>query len=185
MRIIAGKFKSRVIKPPKGAGLRPTSARVKESLFGILGGFVIDKEVLDLFSGTGNLGLEALSRGARSCVFVDNNPRCTTAIAKNLEVLGAQKEAQVLLKDTFKFIKEAHRANSVFDVVFIDPPYYTDMIKKCLILLDNYNIINPSGFVIAEHHTEDDLPQSTELRHLGLCRQQRYGGTILSFYKRR
>ena len=138
MRIIAGKHKSRLIHSPKGVNLRPTSDRVKESLFGILGGFIIGKYALDLFSGTGNLGIEALSRGARSCVFVDNNPRCVTAIKKNLDSLGIKNNTEVALKDVFKYLNEANAKGVKFDLIFLDPPYYGTLVKKSLILLDDY-----------------------------------------------
>lgn len=183
MRIIAGKFKSRLIHSPKGVDIRPTSDRLKESLFGILGAFVIDKAVLDLFSGTGNLGIEALSRGARSCIFVDNNPRCIAAIKKNLEALGIRDEAKVVLKDAFKYVKEAEAKGFKFDIIFLDPPYYKDIIRKSLILLDKYNIITYHSSIIAEYYKEDELPAELELKHLRLYRQEKYGGTLLSFYR--
>lgn len=185
MRIIAGRFKSRLIYSPKGLDLRPTSDRIKESLFGILGSFVIDKNVLDLFSGTGNLGIEALSRGARSCIFVDNNPRCVVAIKKNLESLGVKEEVSVILKDAFRFIKEAKEKSFIFDLIFLDPPYYKDMIKKSLILLDNYNIITDLSVIVAEHHRKDELPQRDELNNLEIFRQEKYGGTFLSFFRKK
>ncbi|MBI4335475.1 MAG: RsmD family RNA methyltransferase [Candidatus Omnitrophica bacterium] len=216
MRIIAGRFKSRLICSPKGVDLRPTSDRVKESLFGILGAFVMDKAALDLFGGTGNLGIEALSRGAGSCVFVDSNPRCVAAIKKNLEALGivgitphpcltgrqanplpigerefdkwlpgGEREChgQVVLKDAFKYVKEAKEKGLVFDIIFLDPPYYKDMVRKSLILLDNYNIITQSSVIVAEHHRKDELPRPEELRAMRLYRQEEYGGTFLSFYR--
>ena len=182
MRIIAGKFRSRLIHSPKGVELRPTSDSVKESLFGILGSSVIDAQVLDLYSGTGNLGMEALSRGAKSCVFVDNNPRCVAAIRKNLESLGICPE-QVVLKDAFKYIKEANEAGRRFDLIFLDPPYYKDMVKKSLILLSDYNIITKLTMAVAEHHRKDELPQNGEIKSLQLFRQEQYGGTFLSFYR--
>lgn len=185
MRIIAGKFRSRLISSPKGADIRPTSDRVKESLFGILGSFVVDKDVLDLFSGTGNLGIEALSRGAKSCVFVDTNPRCIAAIKKNLESLGIKENIEVVLKDAFRYAKEANAKGITFDLIFLDPPYYNDLIKKSLLLLDNYNIINNLSTIVAEHYKKDDLPQSQDLKNLRLFRQERYGGTFLSFYRLR
>ena len=194
MRVIAGKYKSRLIKSPagvparpngrSGGELRPTSDRVKESLFGILGNFVMDKDVLDLFSGTGNLGIEALSRGAKSCIFVDNNPRCITAINKNLESLGIKEDVEVILKDVFKYVKQAGANGLEFDLILLDPPYYKEMIKKSLRLLDNHIIIKPLGFIVTEHYKTDDLPAPGELRHLELCRQEKYGGTFLSFYRR-
>ena len=183
MRIIAGIYKSRRINPPKGVELRPTADRVKESLFGILTTFIIDKKVLDLFSGTGNLGIEALSRGAGSCVFVDNNPRCIAAIKENLRSLGIQEQTAVAFRDGFRFIKEAHESGRSFDLILLDPPYYKDMIKKSLILMDNYNIITSSGIIIAEHHKADELPGPDKLKNLRQCRQERYGGSFLSFYK--
>jgi len=185
MRIISGKFKSRLIHPPKGVELRPTYDRVKESLFGILGAFVIDKNVLDLFSGTGNLGIEALSRGAASCDFVDNNSKCIMAIKHNLESLGITEGVDVLLKDAFRYIMEARRGGIEFDIIFLDPPYYKDMIKKTLILFNDYNIITKIGIIAAEHYKRDELPQPEELKNLELFRQEKYGGTLLSFYRRK
>lgn len=183
MRIIAGRFRSRRIISPRGVEMRPTSDRVKESLFGILGEFIAGKNALDLFGGTGNLGIEALSRGAKSCVFVDNNPRCIAVIKKNLESLGIKAQTEVVFKDAFKYIKDAINKGIAFDLVFLDPPYYKDLIKKSLIMLDNYNIIMDLSYIIAEHHKRDDLPGPDELKNLKLCRQERYGGTFLSFYK--
>jgi 16S rRNA (guanine(966)-N(2))-methyltransferase RsmD len=183
MRIIAGKYKSRLIHSPKGVELRPTSDRVKESLFGILGALVVDAAALDLYSGTGNLGIETLSRGAASCVFVDNNAKCVEAIKKNLGTLGIDSEAEVVFKDAFKYVKEAHAAGLTFDIIFLDPPYYKDMVKKSLLLLDYYNIITHHSIIAAEHYKRDELPAQEELARLKLCRQERYGGTFLSFYK--
>ncbi len=184
MRIIAGRFKSRLIHSPKGVDLRPTADRVKESLFGILGGFIIDKDALDLFSGTGNLGIEALSRGARSCVFVDSHRPCIAVIKQNLQSLGIQEGVEVKFKDAFKYIGEANAKGIMFDTIFLDPPYYKDLIKKSLLSLDNYNIIKALGIVVAEHYKRDDLPDPGELNKLALFRQEKYGGTILSFYKK-
>ncbi|MEI8176020.1 MAG: 16S rRNA (guanine(966)-N(2))-methyltransferase RsmD [Candidatus Omnitrophota bacterium] len=182
MRVITGKFRSRIIKAPRGVELRPTADRVKESLFAILGGFVIDKDCLDLFSGTGNLGIEAFSRGARSCVFIDANRRCTVAIKENIASLGIIEGAQVFCRDAFRFLKEAEVQGSSFDLIFLDPPYYNDLIKKALLTVDSYNIIKAFGIVIAEHHLKDELPPADELKRLVLFRQESYGGTILSFY---
>ncbi len=183
MRIIAGKFKSRLVYSPKGVELKPTSDRVKESLFGILGAFVVDKAVLDLYSGTGNLGLEALSRGAASCVFVDSNVRCVAAIKQNLSELGINEGVGVVLKEALRYIKETAAKGAKFDIIFLDPPYYKDMVKKSLLLLDYYNIITNHSVVIAEHHKKDELPAREELKNLKLYRQEKYGGTFLSFYK--
>lgn len=176
-------YKSRLVYSPKGVELRPTSDRVKESLFGILSVSVIDKAVLDLYSGTGNLGLEALSRGAASCVFVESNARCAAAIKQNLKELGINEGVEVALRDVFKYIKEAAAKGAKFDIIFLDPPYYKDMVKKSLLLLDYYNIITNHSIVIAEHHKKDELPAQEELKNLKLFRQEKYGGTFLSFYK--
>ncbi|MFH1848151.1 MAG: 16S rRNA (guanine(966)-N(2))-methyltransferase RsmD [Candidatus Omnitrophota bacterium] len=182
MRVIAGQFRSRLISPPKGANIRPTSDRVKESLFAILSRFVEGKKALDLFSGSGSLGIEALSRGAQSVVFVDNRTQCVSAITDNLYVLGINN-SKVVLKGAFLFIKSAFKAEISFDVIFADPPYYKDLAKKTLKLLDNYNIITSSGLVIIEHHKRDTLPDG--LTNLGLFRQAKYGETLLSFFKKR
>ncbi|MDD5449184.1 MAG: 16S rRNA (guanine(966)-N(2))-methyltransferase RsmD [Candidatus Omnitrophica bacterium] len=183
MRIIAGRFRSRRIESPKGVTIRPTSDRVKESLFGILGPFVMGKNCLDLFGGTGNLGLEALSRGARSCTFIDNNPRCVSIIRKNAESLGVTKEANINLADAIRYVKKTAKEGLVFDLIFLDPPYHKGIVKKSLILLDDYNIISKLSIIVAEHHREDELPPADELRKLTMFRQEKYGGTFLSFYR--
>jgi 16S rRNA (guanine(966)-N(2))-methyltransferase RsmD len=183
MRIIAGKYRSRLIYSPRGVELRPTADRVKESLFGILGAAMIDKAVLDLYSGTGNLGIEALSRGAASCVFVDNNPRCVSAIKQNLRALNIDEGTEVILKDVSRYIKEATAKGARFDIIFLDPPYYKDTVKKSLLLLDYYNIITNHSIIVAEHYKRDELPGEEELKSLKLFRQEKYGGTFLSFYK--
>ncbi|MCX5716111.1 MAG: 16S rRNA (guanine(966)-N(2))-methyltransferase RsmD [Candidatus Omnitrophica bacterium] len=187
MRITAGEYRSRLIRSPRGVPIRPTADRVKQALFNILGKVIIDRSVLDLFGGTGNLGLEAISRGAASCVFIDNNVRCIDAIKYNVESLKLPQsvKTEVILQDAFWYIREVAKKGLQFGLIFLDPPYHKELIKKSLILLDNYNIITPSSYVIAEHYRKDDLPADEELKNLELCRQEKYGSTILSFYRTR
>lgn len=184
MRIVGGIYKSRHIKVPKGVDVRPTSDRTKEALFSILGGFIKDKCALDLFSGSGNLGLEAISRGAKEVTFVDKSPRCVRAIRENIRLLGIIEDRyNVILKDALSFIKETHLSGIRYDLVLLDPPYYHALVKKTLNLLDNHIIITSSGLIVAEHYKKDQLPNT--LRNIVLYRQCKYGQTILSFFKQK
>ena len=125
MNIIGGIYKGRTIAIPKGAKIRPTSNKVREALFNILGGKVPDAAVLDLFAGSGSLGLEALSRGARRAVFVDNDSRCINTIKKNIKKLGIEGDIKVMQLNAAQGIKKLHNNEAKFDLIFMDPPYFS------------------------------------------------------------
>jgi len=180
MRIVAGTYRSRLIQMPKGVKIRPTQDRVREAIFNILGARLVGAKFLDLFSGSGAFGIEALSRGAREAVFIDNNPSCISTIKKNLISLHIEDNFKVIHKDALKAIKDLNRAKDRFDIVFLDPPYYKSLSEKSLIAIDKCDIIHHSSFVIAEHFKKDALPES--LVNLKLVRQSKYGDTAVSFY---
>ncbi len=182
MRITSGKFKSRIIRVPKA--IRPTLDNVRKAIFDILGEAVIGTNALDLFAGSGALGIEALSRGANSCVFVDNNKSSVKAIRENLEALGLtdSEEIGILFADVLRGISKFSKGESKFDLIFLDPPYYKSLAKKSLSLLGSYDILTKSGVVIVEHSKHDELPSS--VGELKLYRSTRYGDTCISFYHR-
>ena len=188
MKIIAGEFKGLTLKMPKG--IRPTSDKVREALFDILGSWVIGTSVLDLFAGSGALGLEAISRGAKQIAFVDNNPRHIKVIRENFSnlplktYLPAGKAGNLPLAnfyslDTFKAIKLFKEQQEKFDLILLDPPYYKELAKKSLMCIGQSDILTRNAIVVAEHYKKDKLEDSAQLN---LFKIKNYGDTILSFY---
>lgn len=182
MRITSGTFKSRIIKAP--SGIRPTLDNVRKAIFDILGDAVGGSRVLDLFAGSGALGLEALSRGAGSCVFVDNGRSSVRAIKENLEGLvpqaGQALGAEVVYADSLAAIRRFSGEGARFDFIFMDPPYYKELAKKSLSLLADCDILSKTGVAVIEHSKHDPLPASSG--GLRLLRTARYGDTLVSFY---
>lgn len=180
MRITSGIFKSRIIKAPKD--IRPTLDNVRKAVFDILGKEVNDARVLDLFAGSGALGIEALSRGAASCVFVDNSRVSVKAIKDNLETLGLSRAAgsRVVHADSLAALGKLASGGAGFDLIFIDPPYYKALAKKSLSLLADCDILSETGVAVIEHSKHDPMPDSSG--NLRLLRTARYGDTLVSFY---
>ena len=184
MRVISGEFKGRVLKMPKGVKIRPTSQKVKEALFSILGSQICEASFLDLFAGSGSVGIEAISRGAERVFFVENNRLCIKTIEQNLNALGLECSPATLLPFTAeRAIGALARKKQRFDFVFLDPPYYEEKLKNCLIKISAYDILNPRSWVIAEHNQAQVLPQ--QLSGLRVMFTKTYGDTALSFYRAR
>jgi len=182
VRIIAGKYRSRIIKMPKTTAIRPTKDRIRESLFGILGESVKGKIVLDLFAGSGAFGMEALSRGAKLAIFVEGHARCISAIKENLTALEIETEAyRVLRADVFRAMAALENKKEKFDLVLLDPPYNKDLAKKCLLVINRHDILYPHCIIVAEHHKDDTLPG--EVNNIINYRRVCYGEVCLSFFK--
>jgi 16S rRNA (guanine966-N2)-methyltransferase len=202
MRIISGIYKGRNILVPKG--IRPTKDNVKESLFNILAPFIGGCRVLDLFSGSGAFGIEALSRQAKEIVFVDKAKPCTDIIESNIRMLSPDNEVasiRIINKDAYASIRLLHGEKKRFDIIFIDPPYnkfarkaqnedafsrgqfYKNRIRKCLKYINLYDILCHSGLVIIEHFKKDIVPEESGI--LLLFRRLCYGDTVISIYKQR
>jgi 16S rRNA (guanine966-N2)-methyltransferase len=181
VRIIAGIAKSRRLKSVPGRQVRPTSDRVKESLFSILGDKVFDARVLDLFAGTGNLGLESLSRGAKFALFVDNDSRSIKVIKENITALGFEQLTQVVIGNSPEVLREI-QLQSAFDLVFLDPPYSQGLEVPTIEALTQLNLVNENAVIIIEHHKKTEMPE--EIQELKRVRQQKYGDTIITFYKK-
>ncbi len=181
MRIITGTAKGTKLLTPKGLNVRPTADRVKESVFNIIGGFVIDISVLDLFAGTGNLGLEAISRGAKSVVFVDNDETSVKIIKRNIELTKFSEQATVKKMDAIKIIEKFYNQGQTFDLIFCDPPYNCGLYPAVLQKLSIYNLLTPNGCLVIEHskHEEVDCPENMDV-----FRVQRYGETIVKFIQK-
>jgi 16S rRNA (guanine966-N2)-methyltransferase len=186
MRIIAGTYRSRILKSQKGMALRPTSDYMRETLFNVLGPAVEGSRFLDIFAGTGAIGIEALSRGAAEAVFIENHGPAVTLIRKNLESLGIRAGATVLALDAAKALDKMQVKHKVqdsgFDFVYADPPYAaTEQYDRVLYLLGAAVFLSPHAKVIAEHRRTVDLAeQFGALRRYRVLRQ---GDAALSFYR--
>jgi 16S rRNA (guanine966-N2)-methyltransferase len=186
MRIIAGTFRSRQLKSLKGLALRPTSDKLRETLFNVLGELVVDSRFVDLFAGTGAVGIEALSRGAQEAIFVEKHPPSVALIKKNLESLQIRNGARVLKSDALQALKQIAEgpsaASARIDIVFLDPPY-AEMLQYANVLsfLGEADLLAENAVVIAEHQRSLDLPET--FGKLERVRVLRQGDAALSFFR--
>jgi 16S rRNA (guanine966-N2)-methyltransferase len=186
MRVIAGTYRSRILKSLKGLALRPTRDRLRETLFNVLGSGVAGARFLDLFAGTGAIGIEALSRGAAAVAFVEKHAPAAALIRRNLDSLGIEAGATVLAIDALRGLetlaKKINAAGTGFDYVFLDPPYaaaedYTRVLK----FLGSTDLVATGGIIVAEHRRKFDLPENLgSLRRFRVLKQ---GDAALSFYR--
>ena len=155
MRIISGKYKGRNLDGFTLNGTRPTMDRVKESLFGMIQMRLKDSICLDLFAGSGALGLEALSNGASMCYFVDHNKEAIDIIKSNCEKLNVEWEKVILNQDFGQALEYFHNQGITFDLIFLDPPYQAHLIQLCLDQIQKYQLLKENGLVICEYETEE------------------------------
>lgn len=180
MRVTSGSAKGTHLRAP-GAGVRPTSDRVKEALFNALAPRLADARVLDLFAGTGALGIEALSRGAASAVLVERDPRAVGAIRRNLAAAHVDDRAEVRRGSVPGALDGLEQEGAAFDLVVLDPPYGQDWPARTLRRLADSPLLAPGGIIAAEGHWRDDPGEIPGLRRI---RDARYGETGLWFYVR-
>lgn len=150
MRIIAGKFKGKVLKEFELSSTRPTADMVKGAIFNILGSRVQDSAFLDLFSGTGAVGIEALSRGAKQVAFVDSNKESVALIRSNLKLIKAENFI-IMQTDSFDALKRFSVQNQKFNIIFLDPPYASVLAEKCIKLINKLNLLEKDGIIVWEH----------------------------------
>jgi 16S rRNA (guanine966-N2)-methyltransferase len=181
MRVISGKAKGRRLVAPKGGAIRPTADRIKESLFNILPRDFSGMKILELFAGTGNISIEALSRGAESALLVDASERSARIIRENLRRLELTDRAQMWVMPVRRALNAVGRQGSKFDVIFLDPPYDQKLVGRSLELIASVDPIYPTGLVVAEHSVRETL--KTSYGSLSLNDQRRYGDTLLSFFR--
>lgn len=177
MRVIAGSAKGRVLATVPGTGTRPITDRVKESLFNILGQAVEEALILDLFAGTGSVGIEALSRGAEKVVFVEKNRRAVETIRKNLRVTGLEAWAEIRQTDVFKLLLNPPAER--FDFIYVAPPQYRGLWLDTLRALDKSPWLAPAGEVIVQIFPKELAP--FELNTLTVFDERKYGSTLLLF----
>jgi len=179
MRVIAGKAKGRKLRSVPGNVVRPITDRAKESLFNILGSEVVDALFLDLFAGTGSVGIEALSRGARRAVFVERNRRAVETIKENLKTTGLATQAELIRDDVFRFL--SREPAEKFDLIYIAPPQYKGLWAETLLALDGKCLLTEGGLAIAQIYPKEY--KEFELKSLDLVDQRKYGSTMLCFYR--
>ena len=177
MRIITGDFKGRKIEMPAGYDIRPTTEKVKEAMFSIIGQDIYDAVCVDLFSGTGNLGLEALSRGAEKCWFCDNNRESIKLIKQNCM---AEEWSCLVPGDYEKCLMRIKESGDKVDVFLLDPPYKKGLYGRCFELIRELDILAEDGIIVAEHKREDKLPE--EFEGFTKLKDRNYGTITLSVY---
>lgn len=174
MRIVTGKVKGLKLKAPKGFSTRPTSDRVKESVFNVLNGMINFSEVdsvLDVFAGTGSLGLEALSRGASSATFIDF--ATTEIISENVRRAKFENVTKILRGDFDKMLRKISQQQLKFDLIFIDPPYKKSLAETALELISELNLLNDNGLIVVEHGADEIL----DTKNFDSIRKINYGRT--------
>jgi 16S rRNA (guanine966-N2)-methyltransferase len=182
VRVIAGKFRSRKLKGPVLLRLRPTGDRLRETLFNILGPSVEDSLFVDLYAGTGAIGIEAISRGARQVIFVDANVKAAKLVRENLAALDIFAGAELIEADAVKALEKLSKRRVLADFIFLDPPYEnTDEHTATLEFLDASHLIAPQGIVIVEHSRKVQLID--RLDRLERTRLVEQGDAALSFYR--
>ncbi len=181
MRIITGDFKGRKIEMPSGYDIRPTTEKVKEAMFSIIGSLIYDAVAVDLFSGTGNLGLEALSRGAEKCYFCDNNRESIRLIKGNIANCKAEEWSEIIPGDYEKCLMRLSEKGEKVDIFILDPPYKKGLYERCLELIRELDLLNEGGMIMAEHKREDEFPE--EMCGFTKIKDRHYGTITLSIYE--
>ena len=172
MRVISGKYKGRILEGFDIKGTRPTMDRVKESMFASIQIYLKDSICLDLFAGSGSLGIEALSNGAKKCYFVDNNKIAIEKIKKN--TLGIDNK-EIIQKDCFKALLE-FKNKVKFDLILLDPPYHDNLLNQILEKIAEYNLLNENGIIVCE------LENETLNTNLTLIKEKKYGSKQVKIF---
>lgn len=176
MRVISGKYKGKKLIGFDIDGTRPTMDRVKESLFGIIQSNIKNSIVLDLFAGSGSLGIESISNGASEVYFIDNNIELINVIKKN--TMGINEKIHIMKSDYKNALEILKNSNVKFDIIFLDPPYKLNLITECLSKILEYNLLNKDGIIVCEYETEEI---NSDI--LTLIKDKKYGSKKIKIYK--
>lgn len=177
MKILGGEFRNRLLKSPKGAPTRPTTSLVRKALFDICQAHIEDSHVLDLFAGSGALGIEALSRGAAHAVFIERDKNALRCLQHNLQMLNLREHSTLIAGDVFTHLK---RLKSSYDLILADPPYAHDAHLKLIEEIDQLQLLAPEGHLFLETGYPSDFPQT--LGNLQRIESRRYGKTVLHLW---
>ena len=179
MRVIAGDYKGRKLEVPDNNDIRPTGEKVKEAIFSILYPYLDGAICVDLFSGTGGLGIEALSRGADYCYFCDNSRDSINLTKRNIEKCNAEEYSKVIMGD---YMKALRKIDGKVDIFLLDPPYHKGLYIKALNGIESLDLLSDEGIILVEHPKSEVLPSS--LGYLHKTKERIYGQTVLSIYER-
>jgi RNA methyltransferase, rsmD family len=179
VRVISGSARGLKLNTPGDDRVRPTTDRVKESMFNIVQDWVYDSQVLDLFAGSGALGIEALSRGASQAVFCDNSLDSIKIIKSNIEKARLADRSQIVSGDFKRCLRDMEAKNQSFDMIFVDPPYYEGLFEEVLDTIRSCKILKKDGIVIVEHDAKKPIGQ---VEGLEVYKEKKYGITMLTFY---
>jgi 16S rRNA (guanine(966)-N(2))-methyltransferase RsmD len=180
LRVISGNYGGQKLKTLPGRETRPTADRVREALFNVLNPRILNCRFLDLYAGSGAVGVEALSRGAEQATFIDANPKAVKIIQENLMHLGLQEQSEVICAKLPEGLNRIGAKGYKFDLVFVDPPYWKDLGVNVLSVVNQYNLLSANGWVIVETAAKETLPKVIE--GLECFREKRYGDTRLSYF---
>ncbi|MCX5681302.1 MAG: 16S rRNA (guanine(966)-N(2))-methyltransferase RsmD [Candidatus Omnitrophica bacterium] len=184
MKILSGRLKGRNFYMP--FGIRPTSDIIRKSLFDFLGDAIDGADFLDLFAGSGAVGLEAISRGAKNITFIEKDPKCVSVIEENLMLLElparerTDRYFDVKQVDSFAVIKAFSAEKKQFDIIFVDPPYDRELAKKALKTLCGYDIVKPNSLIIFQHEKNEALPKMQGC--FSVIRERKFGSSLLTVY---
>ncbi|MES0349454.1 MAG: 16S rRNA (guanine(966)-N(2))-methyltransferase RsmD [Desulfobacteria bacterium] len=181
MRVTGGILRGKKLGPLRGLEIRPTTDYLRESIFNILAGGVGDAVVLDLFAGTGSLGIEALSRGAATAVFVDKAPQAIKTLTRNICSCSLEAQSTILKRDVLRGLSFLKSIGLAFDLVFIDPPYDKGFVERTMQRLDRAQSTSDEASIIIEHSERETLPE--QVASFILSDQRHHGKTLVSFYR--
>ncbi|MFC0271170.1 16S rRNA (guanine(966)-N(2))-methyltransferase RsmD [Metabacillus herbersteinensis] len=180
MRVVSGICKGRPLKAVPGTTTRPTTDKVKEAIFNMIGPYFEGGLAVDLFAGSGGLGIEALSRGIQTCIFVDREPKAISTIKNNLEACQLEEYSEVYRNDSERALKAIIKRELQFQLIFLDPPYKQQKMKALIHTVSENNLLSPNGFIVAEHGTDMELPR--EIGQFNILKFETYGDTAISIY---
>ena len=180
MRIISGKARGRKLIPPATMETRPTLDRVKESMFSIIQGYILDSEVLDVFAGTGSLGLEAASRGAKEVYLIDKSNTTFPLLKENIENLKFQDFCIPLNLDSYDALNMLAKKGKVFDIIFIDPPYCKEMIPKAMEIIKENKMLKENGIIVTKIDSIEEIYEG--YKDIKLYKSKKYGNTTVCIY---
>lgn len=180
MRVVSGKYKGKTLKAVPGNSTRPTTDKVKEALFNIIGPYFDGGLCLDLFAGSGGLGIEALSRGVDKVLFIDRDGKAIQTIHDNLKQCQAEEQAEVYRNDANRALKAIIKRELIFDYIFLDPPYAKQQLKEIIEVIDNNGLLSEEGLIVCEHSTDVKMPPT--IQGLTQIKQETYGIITISIY---
>lgn len=180
MRVVSGTYKGKSLKAVPGTSTRPTTDKVKEAMFNIIGPYFEGGLALDLFAGSGGLGIEALSRGVAKVIFVDRDGKALQTIKENIKACELEAQTEVYRNDAERALKAVKKRELVFDYIFLDPPYKKQQLVSLLNTIDKENLLNSNGIIVCEHGSEVVLP--IEVGRLSQIKHEKYGIISISVY---